>query len=221
MNKQLLGIVIVIISFLILAGVVYVVFLGNSPIPSFLRGGEETTEVVPEAETPVATVSDKPRVPEAVIRQRPAETKPEAKEIEPIKRSDVSEFNKNDLMRMAASFAERFGSYSNHSNFSNIIDLKVFMSVKMEKWADTFVAEQMKKGLSDAIYFGITTKAVGKEVKTFDDDIGFASVLVSTRRREYTGTTSNLSNTYDQGVQINFVNERGAWKIDEAKWQDK
>jgi hypothetical protein len=221
MNKKLLGILVVIVSLLIMGGIVYVVFLGNNPISKFLGEEKETEVVTDDPETPVSAVAGKPRVPEAVIRQRPAELKPEPKEIEPIKRSNVNEFNKSDIMRMAASFTERFGSYSNHSNFSNIIDLKIFMSVNMARWADTFVFEQRKNGLSDAMYFGITTKAVNEEVKAFDDDTGFASVLVSTRRREYTGTTTNLSNSYDQLVQINFVNERGAWKIDDANWQDQ
>lgn len=223
MNRRFLGILIIIAGLLILGGVVYVIFLGKFSISDFFRK-DETTEITTQTETE-ATVEKtgdaivKTRVPEAVIRERPTAVNPEAQPIEEIKRSDVSQFNKADLERMAASFAERFGSYSNHSNFSNIVDLKVYMSKKMEQWADSFVFEQRKEGLSDAIYFGITTKAVSEEVKDFDDDIGSASILVFTRRREYTGSTSNISNTYDQNILIDFVNERGAWKIDAATWQ--
>lgn len=136
-----------------------------------------------------------------------------------IKTPTIVELNKEDLMRMAASFAERFGSYSNQSNFSNISDLKIFMSEKMKKWADDFVAEQRAKTNSTDIYFGLTTKAVGKELKSYDDDVGRATVLVHTRRREASITTGNTSNIYDQSIEIIFVKENGAWKVDNAFWQ--
>lgn len=225
MNRKFLGVLTILAGLLILVGVVYVVFLGEFSISDFFGGEEQVEEVTEEqVETGDKTTDNvivKTRVPEAVIRERPTATNPGAQEIEEVKTSEVDQFNKADLQRMAASFAERFGSYSNHSNFSNIVDLKVFMSSKMEQWADSYVFEQRKKGLNKAIYFGITTKSVSEEVKTFDDDVGVASILVSTRRQEYTGSTSNLSNTYDQDVLIKFVNERGAWKIDDAVWQEK
>ena len=36
----------------------------------------------------------------------------------------------SDIERMAKSFAERFGSFSNQSNYANIRDLKIFMTKK-------------------------------------------------------------------------------------------
>lgn len=220
MNRKFLGILVVVAGFFILAGIVYVIFLGKFSF-SDIFGKSNVPEVA--TSTPVVTspVKTKTSVMEAVIRERQATEGNNVTPIEPIKRNDIKAFNKDDLMRMAASFAERFGSYSNHSNFSNVVDLKVFMSTKMQKWADNFVYEQLKKGISEAAYFGVTSKAIGKEVKTFDDNVGVASVLVMTRRREYIGTTVNLSNTYDQDILINFVNENGAWKIDTADWQSK
>ena len=128
--------------------------------------------------------------------------------------------SKYDLMRMAASFAERFGSYSNQSNFSNILDLKMFMSQRMKAWADTYVLEHRdsKQGLD--IYYGITTKAIGEEILTYDDDIGRASVLIHTRRREAAGTINNASEVFSQDVTIMFIMENSAWKIDSAFWQE-
>jgi hypothetical protein len=224
MSRKILGILIVIAGLLIMVGIVYFGFLGNFSFFGFLGDETETQisepeeqEIETEVQESNQTVRD--RVPEAVIRERPIVDEPEVQPVETIKRNDISQFNKTDLKRMAASFAERFGSYSSHSNFSNIVDLKVFMSSKMEKWADSYVFEQRKQGIDKSIYFGITTKSVAEEVKSFDDDMGIASVLVLTRRREYTGSMNNLSNTYDQNVLIEFVNERGAWKVNDAVWQ--
>jgi len=222
MNRKFLGVLIVVAGFFILAGIIYVIFLGKFSFSGIFNFGKSNAPQIASSTSVVATpVITKTSVMEAVIRERQATEGNSNTPIEPIKRSEVKSFNKDDLMRMAASFAERFGSYSNHSNFSNVVDLKVFMSTKMQKWADNFVYEQLAKGVGDNVYFGVTSKAIGKEVKAFDDNVGVASVMVITRRREYTGTTVNLSNTYDQDILISFVNENGAWKIDAADWQDK
>jgi len=128
---------------------------------------------------------------------------------------------KDSVARMAASFAERFGSYSNQSNFSNIIDLKIFMSIRMQAWGDDYVRSQRLEKKANDIYFGITTKAIAQEVREYDDHIGRSEVLVSTRRREAINSTANVSNVFNQDIIIDFVREKGAWKVDSASWQAK
>jgi hypothetical protein len=129
--------------------------------------------------------------------------------------------SEDDLMRIAASFAERFGSYSNQSNFSNISDLKLFMSANMQTWADNYVNLQKQKNSATNIYYGITTKAVSEEVINYDDDLGQAKILVQTRRREAISSTNNTNNVFDQNITILFTKDRGAWKVDSAVWQNK
>lgn len=220
MDRRVLGVIIIILGGLILVGVVSFIFFGKNPLAIFSKKTETPV-------TEVATTTEETKAPkgktaamEAVIRERQAPNSADIVE-EKIKRNEVKVFNKEDLTRLAASFTERFGSYSNHSNFTNIIDLKVFMTEKMQRWADAYVAEQRKKNLADAIYYGITAKAIEKEVKEFDDNVGVASVLVTTRRREYSGATNNLSDTFNQAILVKFINENGAWKVDSATWQDK
>jgi len=212
---------VIVSGILILVGVVYVIILGKNPLDLFSKDNVE--ELVEVATSTEETKINKGKTPamEAVIRERQAPSGNEVPVEEKIKRNEVRSFNKEDLTRLASSFAERFGSYSNHSNFSNIIDLKVFMTEKMQRWADAYVTEQRKNNLADALYCGITAKAIEKEVKEFDDNVGVASVLVTTRRREYSGSTNNLSDTFNQAVLIRFINENGAWKVDSATWQDR
>lgn len=221
MNRKLLGILVIVSGILILVGVVYVVFLGKNPLDIFSKKTVEPTVEVATTTEETKVNKGKSAAMEAVIRERKAPSGDEIPTEEAIKRNEVRSFNKEDLTRLASSFAERFGSYSNHSNFSNVIDLKVFMTEKMQRWADSYVAEQRKKNLSDAMYYGVTAKAIEKEVKEFDDNVGVASVLVTTRRREYSGSTINLSNTFNQAILIKFINENGAWKVDSATWQDR
>lgn len=120
-----------------------------------------------------------------------------------------------DVEKMAISFAERFGTYSNQANFSNMLDLKLFMSRAMQVWADEYVSKQTK---SNNIYYGITTKGVTAKTIDFSDEDGKASILVQTRRREATITTGNMSKIFNQDITINLIKEDGAWKTDSAYW---
>lgn len=125
--------------------------------------------------------------------------------------------SESDVEKMASLFVERFGTYSNQANFSNMIDLKMFMSKGMQVWADDYVVKQTKA--NNDIYYGITTKAVVVEMKNFNDDSGQATFLVKTRRREATMTTSNVSKVFNQDITINFTKEDGAWKVNSAYWE--
>ncbi|MBU4217329.1 hypothetical protein L6270_02530 [Candidatus Parcubacteria bacterium] len=128
----------------------------------------------------------------------------------------LKRISKGDVEKMAASFAERFGTYSNQAGFSNMVDLKIFMSRSMQIWADDYVSKQTK--VNNDIYYGITTKAVVVETKNFNDELGQATVLVKTRRREATMTTANVSKVFNQDITVNVVKEDGAWKINSAYW---
>ncbi len=123
-----------------------------------------------------------------------------------------------DLERMASSFAERFGSYSNQAGFSNIYDLQVFMTANMQKWSIDYIEQMKKKQADSLIYYGITTMAVTTELKSFDDDEGKAEALIKTQRRESVGTFDN-SKTFYQDISIYFVKENGVWKVDKAAWK--
>ncbi|MEA3398472.1 MAG: hypothetical protein U9R06_01880, partial [Patescibacteria group bacterium] len=204
-----------------LAGLAYVLFFnngnfeklfdifkqGDEPISIQQQPGEETAAV--EAGSAVGV--------KKIIIDNTVESKSEP----PVSQSEnAKQVSKEELTRMAASFVERFGSYSNQSNFSNIIDLRIFMSSRMQRWADNYVGNQRLKYSSDGIYYGITTKAIAQEVIEFDDHIGQAVILVNTRRREAISSTNNTQKVFSQDVVINFLLEKGAWKVDSANWAD-
>lgn len=124
---------------------------------------------------------------------------------------------KQELGQLAMSFAERFGSYSNQNNFENIVDLKPFMSKRMQAWADQFVAAGRANPADTSIYYGITTRALTSDVKRFDPQ-GPVEFVITTQRREATGTTSNAK-VSNQDISLIFVREDGVWRVDEARWQ--
>ncbi len=199
MNRKYIGIVIIVLGILAIFLILYFLFF-------FDFNKAENIQDLPE-QNEQANIMNLPKTTEdsSVVEE------------EPRRSVTKRELNEADLAKMASSFAERFGSYSNHSNFGNIRDLKIFMTKKMQIWADRFISDQVKDNYSD-IYFGVTTKSISTETKNFDESEGLASMLVKTQRRESTGSTNNIS-TYYQDISIMFTKENGSWKVDGATWQ--
>lgn len=123
-----------------------------------------------------------------------------------------------ELQRLALSFTERYGSYSNQSNYANLENLLVFMTNGFADSTRQYVAEQRKKNADTSVYYGITAKAITAQTKNFSDAQGKASFLVQTLRRESIGSTTN-NKSYQQNILLNMEKEDGVWKVSDAKWQ--
>lgn len=189
----------------ILAGIFYIVLFYDFGRINIFTGEKKETPVQEEAAKPVEEIVARPIDEEKNLDVGGGE----------IEKSAISA---ESLKRIALSFAERFGSYSNHSNYSNILDLKIFMTDDMRAWADKFVQEAKVKDKYSDIYYGTTTKAILVQEKKFDEDTGQAVFLVKTQRRESMGDMGNASTIY-QDVLLFFVKERDSWKVDKAEWQ--
>lgn len=220
MSKKITGIIIVFSGLVLLTGVVYLLFFSQNYWPSwlgFLKKKESAMvrvndNLTPKPEPATTSPTSSREVKRIVFTETKTENKTKTTE------TTKPEFGRQDLLRLAASFAERFGTYSNQSNFSNILGLKMFMSRRMKSWVDSYIREHRQVQTDNSIYYGITTKAVSQELKDYDDDLGRAVVLVKTRRREASGSISNVSDTFSQDILINFIKENGAWKVDSANW---
>lgn len=212
MNKKTLGIIIIISALVILFGVIYVVFVNDyfykKNTDENLTDNEQVPKTVDTANT--NQNSNPKTIREITLDPMDSSSQPKA--------VDKVQSDKNDLSRIATSFAERFGTYSNQSNFSNITSLKIFMSKEMKKWSDQYIANQKKNNNDSSMYYGITTKAAAAEIQDYDEDKGTANILVITRRREAIGTTNNLSNVFTQNIGIDFIKEGGGWKVNQASW---
>lgn len=203
MNKRIWGVIIIILGLAIIAGIVYVIFFYKFSSPP-----EQITE-------PPAVQQAKP-LAQPIIKE-PLEQQTAVQPVSPLKKAEVKQ---EDLARMAAAFAERFGSYSNQSDYGNIRDLQIFMTAKMKDWAENYIEDARARKTNTVIYYGIITKFISSEVKQFDQDMGQAEVLVRTQRRESAGVSSN-SSTFYQDIIIKYLREKGVWRIDGIGWQNK
>lgn len=121
------------------------------------------------------------------------------------------------VKKIAMSFAERFGSFSNHSNYANIEDLKIFMTKSMSEWAEKYLLDLKKEKAGNGEYYGMITKAVSAQVLSFDPTKGVAEITIMTRRQETQGGSAGAY--FDQQLTLNMAKEGGIWKADSASWQ--
>lgn len=193
MERRYIGLFFIGLGIVLLLLIIYFLF--------FFKFGQESA--APTATSTAATSSRVIEPPKIL------EAKPATKE----------EMDQEAIMRLAASFAERFGSYSNHANFQNMEDLKLFMTDRMQAWSDNFVKTNLSKQSGQAEYYGITSQAVTKKMLAYDEGKGTAKVLVQTQRRETAGQAEPVS--FGQGIEIDLVKSGGTWLVDQAYWQKR
>ena len=204
------------IGFIAIVGIIYMLFFNKS---SSINPAQQVSPT-PESGKQINNNENSDKdTPKRRISANDLDTEDTIEETIAVKSRE--EINKEDLKRIASSFVERFGSYSNQSNYSNIKDLKMFMSNKMRDWADSFIVDQLKNARANSIYYGIITKVSTEELLEYDDVNGKVSVLVNTRRREAIGASNNFSEVFDQSIVVSFVKDRGVWKVDSANWNEK
>ena len=118
------------------------------------------------------------------------------------------------LKRIAISFTERFGSFSNQANFSNLIDSQIFMSQKMIDWSNDFIRKN-QKGAIDSDYSAIITKAISVKIDKINLEGGYAIVSVNTKRIK----KGNKNKTEEmKKISLIFKRESQEWKVDQANW---
>ncbi|MDA3840471.1 MAG: hypothetical protein PF572_05240 [Patescibacteria group bacterium] len=221
MNTKIVGILIIVLGLAGLFGGAYYVYRQMYYVPDepviIIQKEEEkkTTPVTIENKNsyniPIKTENGSV---EKIIELQKKTVVISGKEEQEVNESSMTE---EQLKRTASLFIERFGSYSNQSNFSNVSDLKIYMSNNMKIWADDF----LKKNNIDrdiSVYYGITTKSISQKIETIDVGTGEASILVNSLRRESGGTLSE-DNSFYQEVLVKFVLEKGFWKVDSANWR--
>ncbi|MDD2680548.1 MAG: hypothetical protein PHE20_00410 [Patescibacteria group bacterium] len=200
-NNKKLGIFIIVVGLLLIAAIIYFIFMPNrtATIETPPVDNNPLVQLPAVIETSSTTPGDRPRYKEYDLSQE-AEHKT----------------NGDDLAKLASAFAERLGSYSNQSNYSNFEDLNIFMTASMRDWAKNYVENTRRDNPYNGTYYGVTTKAVSTEVVDFNDAQSSAEVVVSTQRRET--TLDGGENNYQQNLRLTFIKEADQWLVDGAYW---
>ena len=209
-SKKTTGLLIILLGLIALVAVIYFMFFYDVVEPVEPVVVEEVVEeVVPEP--PVKVLVPLPKV------EKP-KPKPEVVQIEQKREVTQDEVGQAELQRLASSFAERYGSFSNQSNFQNLKDLAMFMSAPMQERTNDYIEQSLSTRVDASVYYGMSTKALVADLKMMDDENGVGVVLVQTLRQEAKGDISNTTQK-NQNIEVKFIKEEGDWKVDKAVWQ--
>lgn len=200
-QRQKTSLVIIIIGLLLIAVIIYFFFLKGPLVPG---------SIVEEPQFPVV------QLPEEDLTEVTPGDRPRNQITYDISKEDEHKINATDVAKIASVFAERLGSYSNQSNYSNYEDLNIFMTASMRDWALDYVAKMRADNPYDGNYYGITTITINSRVTKFDDNKGEAEIIISTQRREV--GASDGETTSSQDLRLTFVKENNQWLVDGAYW---
>lgn len=120
------------------------------------------------------------------------------------------------LLATASTFAEKFGSFSNQSNFENLGDLKVMMTSEMISWAENYIRQNQAK--PGEAHYGVTTKALLPKIVDFQEGKGEATIAITTQRQETINNTLNPRIFY-QDILLKLKKSGDKWLVAEAEWQ--
>lgn len=119
---------------------------------------------------------------------------------------------------VAEAFAERFGSYSNQSDYANLDDLQIFMTDNINNWVIKYKEQLRKENPDFNSYYAMETKAISKQINSMDEKAGKAEITVKTQRQEFKNSI-NDPRVFYQDILIKLVKVGNEWKVDGAYWQ--
>lgn len=188
MNRNQKTILIIII---VIVGILFLLF--------FVGGRKKTVKVPPATTTPSVSL--------------PANFVPKSK---PLNEVEIKEMKvETQVLAVARTFAERYGSFSNQGGFNNLLDLEPIVTSSL--WNDLRVFHEAQQKEIGKEYYGISTRTLNIKLEKFDSD-SYAEVNVQTQRDEARGTTAN-PRVYYQELKLQIVKLNGSWLVDTAKWQ--
>ncbi|PIS04948.1 MAG: hypothetical protein COT81_03680 [Candidatus Buchananbacteria bacterium CG10_big_fil_rev_8_21_14_0_10_42_9] len=119
------------------------------------------------------------------------------------------------LLAVARTFAERYGSYSNQSDFENLKDVQALMTEDFVRQTQALI-NQSALGQNTEVYQGVTTKVVSAKIISLSD--ANAQVMASVQRKDARESTVNYQLKY-QNLLLDMVKIGDGWLVNQATWQ--
>lgn len=140
---------------------------------------------------------------------------PEEPEEPVINAGTSAEIERQQVINLSKTFAERFGSFSNQGNFANINDLMPIMTSSLRQWAEGYI-EQKQAEITDREYYGISTRVLSVDIESIDLEGGTAEINLQTQRVE---SSQGEDRTYYQTLTTRLIKTGEEWLIDFVQWQ--
>lgn len=190
----------VIVLLLIVAFIAYPLFQKDE-LPEIVP---ESTEILPENLIPLPSDQEKSVVENTTI--------------EPIEQSRLTDeqSQRAEIERLSRLFIERFGSYSNYSDFENITSLDQFMSSPMRKYARSLMEEPLDDSFGSQ-YYGVTTRLLSIFMKNFVKS-SQATVEFVVQQEIQEGVDSPIETMRRDGrIELKYSGEK--WLVDGVYYQ--
>jgi len=201
-NRKKIGLLLILVGLLLIILIIYFGFSKKTPTTT-------TTNITPAATSTVrVTVNGTTTPGDLPTGHQTYDLSKEAPHIT----------NAGDLEKIGMAFAERFGSYSNQSDFGNFRDLKLFMTDNMKTWVDTYIAALKKSASTATGYSGQETHALSAKASAFDDKAGTAAVVVTVARSV---SSDKIGGGQPQTAKLDlaFKKVNNNWLVDKAYWE--
>jgi hypothetical protein len=189
MSKKLIALIVS--GLLVIALIIYFIFIYDFNKAETPGGNNQTNQEAPAVVKDVTPITIPARDESAQLRDQAAQ--------------------------LAVNFAERYGSSSSQSDFSNLSDLELFMTPELQVSTKQFVVAEQQKPVTSSDYAGVTTKAIVPTFTAFDATAGTATVTVSTKRQEE--NASGEIKTYNQNLKLTMKKIDNQWKVHTAAWE--
>lgn len=203
-NKRLIWLIIILLLLLIIAGIIYLLYFYPRPQAPVNLNNNLNQGLPLDFGGPTS------------FNQPSAEILSELKGVNGLE--EAPEETQTQILFVANAFAERFGSYSNQSDFKNLDDLNIFMTDSMKNWIRTYKTDLQQTYSDFDTYYAIETKAISSQIESLDETLGLGQIMIKTQRQEYKNDPNNPRIFY-QDIKINVKNVDGQWKVDGAYWQ--
>lgn len=200
MQKKLIGYLIIIVALLILIGIIYVIFFHRFSAPAAVDNTK------PQAQNNIEKIPEVIKIAE----EKKVEANTAIKRSEPVDPTEVS------IKKLATSFAERYGTYSNQSNFANLEESLLFMSEKMKAREKKNLEILRSKTNDYKSYNAVVTKVATCQITHQNTDI--AEAAIGAIKTEFYAKDSEKK-SYQQSAVVKLIKESGEWKVDEFVWE--
>ncbi|MBT4722182.1 hypothetical protein HN958_02270 [Candidatus Falkowbacteria bacterium] len=113
-------------------------------------------------------------------------------------------------------FVERFGTFTNQSEFNSLEDLYVMMTPLMSGWVKTDYLPGLRSDYpADGEFYRMVTLALTAEI--VNETVAQTDVMVSTQRTKTVG--KNDPEKFNQDIKIELIKQGDNWLVDGAFWQ--
>lgn len=192
----------------ILAILIVVLLIGGGVIGFLYWQNSQTDSAAPEASQELTNKNNNNNA-NVVVEEN-------VNKIAETETAEVKEINDEDfLQQLAKSFSERYGSFSNQNDYENLLDLKIYMTSKMQGEVDDFIAANKAEVDGSEVYYGITTKVLTTKKISLENDK--AEYNVTCQRKESKGLEGG-NNTYTEQAKIEFKKVDSQWKVHSFTW---